>query len=354
MIDWASPRRRRPGRCARRCGGARTPRYGPAVPTARRVAARPRRLARLGAVSVVLLAAALGSVSPAGAAPRAPRSSGCAHPGPAGTTTASIPSGATVRSYRLAVPPGPGPFGLVLNFHGLGSNDVQQAVYSGLEQAGPAAGDVVLTPQGTGGEAFWNIVPSLAQPDDVAYTGALIDQTERTECIDPTRVYSTGISNGAGLSTLLGCKLTSRLAAIAPVSGVNLVAACPRGLPLSVLAFHGTSDPVVPYTGGQLSPGLGGLLTTPVPTAVDSWATRDGCARSPRQVDVASTVTETLYRGCRAGTQVELYSLLGDGHTWPGTSFTIPTLGAVNHQVSATALMLAFFHGHTRPGAASR
>ena len=55
----------------------------------------------------------------------------------------------------------------------------------------------------------------------------------------------------------------------------------PRGLPLSVLAFHGTSDPVVPYMGGQLSPGLGGLLTTPVPTAVASWATRDGSRTPP-------------------------------------------------------------------------
>ena len=232
MIDWASPRRRRPRpvRASRRRGGARTPRT--VRPCAPPVVSRRGRVASPGSArsSVVLLTAAVGSVSPAGAAPRAPRSSGCAHPGPAGTTTTSIPSGATVRSYRLAVPPGPGPFGLVLNFHGLGSNDVQQAVYSGLEQAGPAAGDVVLTPQGTGRDAFWNILPNLAQPDDVAYTVALIDQTERTECIDPTRVYSTGISNGAGLHAA-GCKLTSRLAAIAPVSGVNLRARLPVGSP---------------------------------------------------------------------------------------------------------------------------
>ena len=297
-----------------------------------------------------LLATAL-TVSPAAAASAHPKSSGCAHPGPAGTSTQSIPSGSTVRQYRLAVPAGAGPFGLVLNFHGLGSNAVEQAAYSQLEQRGPASGDVVLTPQGTGGKAFWNILPNLATPDDVAYTGQLIDQTERTECIDPTRVDATGISNGAGLSTLLGCQLTSRLAAIAPVSGINLVAACPRGTPIAVLAFHGTGDPVVPYNGGQLSPGLGSLPTTPVPTAVASWATRDSCQRTPVHVTVASQVTETRYLGCRAGTQVILYSILGGGHTWPGTPFNVPTLGAVTHQISATNLMLRFFADHTRPGA---
>ncbi len=294
------------------------------------------------------------TLSPAAAASTHPTSSGCTHPGPAGTTTQSIPSGSTVRMYRLAVPAGTGPFGLVLNFHGFGSNAVEQAVYSQLEQRGPASGDVVLTPQGTGGQAFWNILPNLATPDDVAYTGQLIDQTERTECIDPTRVYSTGISNGAGLTTLLGCRLTSRLAAIAPVAGINLVPACPRGTPIPVLAFHGTADPVVPYTGGQLSPGLGGLKTTRVPTAVASWATRDGCRPTPVRVTVGSEVTETRYAGCRAGTQVILYSILGGGHTWPGTPFDVPGLGAVTRQISATDLMLRFFAQHTRPGASSR
>ena len=52
--------------------------------------------------------------------------------------------------------------------------------------------------------------------------------TERSLCIDPDRVYSTGISNGAMLSTLLACRLPGKLAAIAPVAGVNVTRVCPR------------------------------------------------------------------------------------------------------------------------------
>jgi polyhydroxybutyrate depolymerase len=318
------------------------------------VAARPRGIV-LAVATTTALAATLLTVTPAHAATRGgPRSSGCAHPGSAGVSTTSIDDAGAQRSYRLAVPPGGGPFGLILNFHGLGSNDFEQAAYSGLEQAGPAAGDVVVTPQGTGSRPFWNILPNLVTPDDVAYAGLLIDQAERSECVNPSRVYSTGISDGAGLSTLLGCRLASRLAAIAPVSGINLVPPCTHGLPLSVLAFHGSSDPVVPYGGGQLPPLLDSLITTPVPMAVASWAVRDRCRRTPRQVTVASTVAETVYVGCRAGTQVLLYTLIGDGHTWPGTPFDVPRLGGVNRQVSATDLMLRFFRAHTRPGARSQ
>lgn len=278
-------------------------------------------------------------------------STGCAQPAAPGTTTRSIQFGSTARRYRLAVPSGAGPFGLVLNFHGYGSDAVEQAAYSQLEQQGPADGFVVATPQGTGGTPFWNILPNLASPDDVAYTGQLIDHLEQTLCVDPTRVYATGISNGAGLSTLLGCRLAGRLAAIAPVSGINLVAACPSGTPLSVMAFHGTRDPVVPYNGGPLSRQLGSLPTTPVPAAVASWARRDHCQTKPTTTHVGSEVTETNYPGCTAGTQVILYSILGGGHTWPGSPFTVPSLGLLTHQISATDLMLAFFRHHTRSGA---
>ena len=121
-----------------------------------------------------------------------------------------------------------------------------------------------------------------------------------------------------------------------------------------MLAFHGSSDRVVPYGGGQLPRSLGSLTITPVPVAVESWAIRDGCRGTPRQVSVTSTVAETVYRGCRAGTQVLLYTLIGDGHTWPGTPFDVPRLGGVNRQVGATALMLRFFRAHTRPGATSQ
>ena len=60
-------------------------------------------------------------------------------------------------------------------------------------------------------------VPGL--PDDVVFTRALLDLVATRTCVDPARVYATGVSNGGGLAARLGCALADRLAAVAPVAG---------------------------------------------------------------------------------------------------------------------------------------
>jgi polyhydroxybutyrate depolymerase len=297
-------------------------------------------------VAVAPTVAAAGTPRPSG-----PRSAGCGPATAAGTTYEAIMVGSTARRYRLAFPADSGQRArpLILNFHGFSSDAGQQAIYSQLEAKGPRRGYVVATPQGTGTPAFWNILPKLPAPDDVAFTNALIDHLEQTRCIDPTRIYSTGISNGAGMSALLGCRIPNRLAAIAPVAGVNLVAGCPKGTPMSVLAFHGSADPVVAYRGARSS--FAGIPVVAVPKSVATWAKRAGCGSTPTISKVTRHVQRTSYGGCTTGTDVELYTVIGGGHTWPGSSINLANLGATTHEINATDLMLAFFAHHSRPGA---
>lgn len=300
----------------------------------------------VGALLTFTLVAAAFTTTSAFAAPSPAR---CAVQ-PTGVADDTIVVDGAPRGYRVVMPPAPprGGAGLILNWHGFGSDAVEQAIYSQLEAKGPAAGYAVVTPQGTGRPAFWNIVPGLTRPDDVALGGALIDRLVATGCIDRHRVYATGISNGAGLSTLLGCRLRGRLAAIAPVAGVNLVAPCPNGPPLSVLSFHGNADPVVPFGGGSISL-LPNETLVSVTTSVVGWAHRDGCATQPDIRLVTGHVVLTSYRRCRGGTQVELYTVDGGGHTWPG-SLDLPLLGPTTHEINAADLILSFFSRHARPG----
>jgi polyhydroxybutyrate depolymerase len=293
-----------------------------------------------------LVAAGLAG-TPAGAAAAAP---GCSTAVTPGVSTQTLTVDATVRTYRLAVPADPHhrQLPLILNFHGYGSDAVQQAVYSGLEQAGPARGFVVVTPQGTGTPAFWNMFPQLAQPNDVGFARALMRHLETTGCVDPSRIYATGISNGAGLTAYLGCALTRQLGAIAPVAGVNLFGGCPHpGPPLSVLAFHGTDDPTVFYGGGRPTGVLSGEVLDAVPTSVAKWARHDQCAARPTTRRARPQVIVTTYLRCASGTTVRLYTIVGGGHTWPG-AFNVAGLGPVTHEISATALILAFFAQHVR------
>jgi polyhydroxybutyrate depolymerase len=81
---------------------------------------------------------------------------------------------------------------------------------------------------------FWLAAES---PDnyDVRFIGDLLDKLERELCVDRARVYSTGMSNGAQMSSLLACRMPNRIAAAAPDAGVEFSDSC-RGRPVPVIA----------------------------------------------------------------------------------------------------------------------
>jgi polyhydroxybutyrate depolymerase len=272
----------------------------------------------------------------------------------AGTTTETLNVADAPRQYRVAVPSEPTgkrPLPLILNFHGANSSDVGQAVYGQLEEKGPARGFVVITPN-AGAPPIWDdpatrgarnyVEPSNA---NLAFTSALIDNAEARLCIDTHRVYATGFSNGAGMSAYLGCKLSRQLAAIAPVSGVNLAAPCPHGKPTSVIAFHGTADASVPYGGGPF-PGPPYWNLSSVETAVHAWAQRAGCRTKPAPQSIGTEVQRIAYRGCARSAGVVLYAVTGGGHTGPGTSIDVPMNGHTTQDINAADLILDFFAHH--------
>jgi polyhydroxybutyrate depolymerase len=279
------------------------------------------------------------------------RSSGCGSPAVAGTTTETLNVADAPRQYRLAVPSEPAgkrPLPLILNFHGARSNDVAQAVVSQLEEKGPARGFVVITPLSNLGE--WSKPEfKFFEPSDanLAFTRALIDAAAANLCIDKHRVYATGLSDGAGMSAYLGCKLSRQLAAIAPVAGVNLAEPCPHGKPMSVIAFHGTADASVAYGGGAV-PGRPAMDVPSVETAVQAWAQRAGCRTKPVSQAIGTEVQRITYRGCDRANAVVLYSVTGGGHTTPG-SFDVPRNGHVTQDINAADLMLEFFSHHPPP-----
>jgi polyhydroxybutyrate depolymerase len=268
-----------------------------------------------------------------------------------GTSTQTIDVQGVPRQYRVAVPEDPTgkqrrP--LILNFHGANSPDVGQAVYSQLEEKGPARGFVVITPN-AGAPPIWD--NRETKPDrtsfeasdaNLAFTSALIDNAETSLCIDRHRIYATGFSNGAGMSAYLGCKLSRQIAAIAPVAGVNLPAPCPHGKPISVIAFHGTADANVAYGGGE-----GPLYAIPsVEAAVQVWAQRAECRTKPARQPIRTEVQRITYRSCTGSAGVVLYAVTGGGHTWPGTSIDVPRNGHTTQDINAADLILEFFAQH--------
>ncbi|MGH2468162.1 MAG: alpha/beta hydrolase family esterase [Candidatus Limnocylindrales bacterium] len=249
---------------------------------------------------------------------------------------------------------------LVLDLHGSGSTASGQEAFSGLDTTADTDGFMVADPQAliVDGSGFdWNVpgvplvggrpVPTGAA-DDVSYLTDLVAVLEQESCIDPTRVFATGFSGGARMADQLACAASTVVAAVGPVSGLRLPAPCRTTRAVPIIAFHGTADPVDPYAGhGQP------YWTYSVPQAAQDWARQDGCA--PTAIDSRPDLGVALsrYAGCADGASVELYSISGEGHEWPGGP-ALPrsltrALGPQSDAISADATMWAFFAAHPGP-----
>jgi polyhydroxybutyrate depolymerase len=124
--------------------------------------------------------------------------------------------------------------------------------------------------------------------------------------------------------------------------------------PVSVVEFHGTEDRFVPYAGGEIlrQAERGRVLSIAETTAL--WGRLDGCPAIPHRADLpprhpgdSTRVRQATYGPCNRGSEVVLYTIVGGGHTWPGTA-PIPLLGPVSRQINATEVMWEFFVRHLR------
>ena len=249
-----------------------------------------------------------------------------------GASTQRLMSRQRPRSYRLFVPPrydGRERLPLVLNLHGSGGTADDQASYSGLETL--AASERFLVASLQGEESLWNVPVRAGRPDDVAYASDVIDHVSAQVCTDRTRVYATGFSGGARMTSLLGCALGSRIAAIAPVAGLRFPPSC-AGPPVPVLSFHGLADPQNTYEGH--APGRGPEWEESVPDALASWAKRDKCSTKVVLDDPPGPLSTMRYDGCADGAEVRLIRIDGLGHAW------------TRREVDTTAVMWQFFKNH--------
>ena len=267
-----------------------------------------------------------------------------------GDSAWTLTSGGIPRFVNLHVPASYDPTKftpIVLNFHGFTSDSIQEDVLSLMDPKADAAGFIALYPLGTGAPLSWNAGACCGTAvatgvDDIQFVRDILDQAAAQLCVDPARIYATGMSNGGFLSNRIGCELADRFAAIAPVAGVLGVPTCTPARPMPVMHFHGTADPLVPWDG---SAALGFIS---VPDSIAGWVARDHCTGAPVQTYQHGDATCSTYDHCDGGAEVTLCTIDGGGHTWPGGT-PVPTLGATSTDLSATDAMWTFFAAHPMP-----
>jgi polyhydroxybutyrate depolymerase len=284
------------------------------------------RLLQIVTTIVVVLSAA------AAHGQSAASSTSCNLPQVSGVSSQQLVSGQRNRTYRLFVPPGydgVARLPLVLDLHGSGGTSAGQARNSGLEMLSTSERFIVATLDAEGGR--WNVPVQDNRADDVAYVRDVIAHVAAHVCADETRVYVTGFSGGGRMTSLLACQLGSRIAAVAPVSGLRWPGPC-NGRPVPVLTFHGLADTQNPYDGHAA--GRGAEWEESVPDALASWARHNSCKGDVILDDPPGPLSTMRYQGCAEGAEVRMIRIDGLGHTW------------AKREVDATAVMWQFFKSH--------
>jgi polyhydroxybutyrate depolymerase len=317
---------------------------------------RVSMLAGRAGVAAVLAALALAGVAACG--PRTP----AADPGgesaattalPVGQSTQTITIDGTLRTYRVYRPAGlPSPAALVVMLHGgFGTGSQAERSY-GWDQQADRAHFLVAYPDGL--NRAWNAgggccgKPAADGVNDVAFITGMVAAIGHRLRLDPRRLYVTGISNGGIMAYRLACD-TSVFAAIGPDSATQL-GSCPHPAPVSVLHIHGTADHNIPYDGGR-GDGVAHIDGPPVPSVIAAWRQTDGCTAPV--VTVRPPVT-TSVATCPDGRAVELITIQGAGHQWPGAPDR-PLIQRIlgtdppSTALSATAVLWQFFARHPKP-----
>ncbi|QXC61781.1 hypothetical protein KSP35_02780 [Aquihabitans sp. G128] len=303
-------------------------------------------------------------------------SAGCEAAAPkAGRSVVKVQSGGRERTYVRYVPKGlkadePAP--LVIDFPAYSPASLEES-FSGLTKPdadgkvlADDVGAVVVTPEpvnGSGALLTWNYVGTDGWTDDQAFTTAVLDDVQAHACIDEAKVLATGFAVGAVFASIYTCGHADRIAVLATVSGLYSPQGCDPSKAVPVISFHGTGDRFIPYDGG-VGTGPANLGLTPETTAglvfmverpgavasSTSWADHDGCGAKPKDATVNDRVTRSVWSGCADGADVELFTIDGGEHTWPGSvgmAAYETLLGPVSDAVDANDLLWDFFDSHT-------
>jgi polyhydroxybutyrate depolymerase len=234
----------------------------------------------------------------------------------------------TTRQFKVHVPPSYDPhkpMPVVFCFHGLGQDALLFCVSgASMPAKSDSAGFILVMPNGY--QNSWNAGTCCGgavtdKLDDIGFIRAIYAEINKHLNIDTSRVYSTGLSNGAYISYRLACEASDLFVAVAPAAGAlgmddigggsatdGDFDRCMPAQKVSVLEMHGTQDPLIAYS-----------LMKPT---LDRLAMLNGCALTTHPATQPASAGDTTcisYDGCPDGIDVTGCSVEGGGHVWFGS-----------------------------------
>jgi len=191
----------------------------------------------------------------------------------------------------------------------------------------------------------------------------LVRSMQDTFCIDSTRIFATGQSNGGGFCGVIACdpELSVTFAAIAPNSGAFYtgtlgntvdpsvvvtdtpvqIPCSPNRLNMPIFETHGTTDDTISYY-GQASRGSPGRVVPTIPRWLNAWAERQRMSTRNYTTVIAPRVTLVQW-GNDTGElgRLQHFRLENWVHAWPN--------GQGNAPVDVSPYIMDFFYRWTNP-----
>jgi polyhydroxybutyrate depolymerase len=182
---------------------------------------------------------------------------------------------------------------LVVALHfATGSGEAMERA-SGLTTEARRAGFDVAYPTATSSDGWW-------RPADLPKLRRTIAAIERTACIDRSRVYLVGWSNGGSAAVRAACELPRTVAAVALfAAAVNAARSCTPAHTPSLLEIHGTADQLWPYPRAR--------------AFVHEWANDNRCG-APTTGRVGARGTLYRWPDCKDGATFEHLRVAGARH----------------------------------------
>ena len=257
-----------------------------------------------------------------------------------------LASGGGQRSYLLYVPANAvnGQLPLVFSFHGSGGYPQNQVDTSRFNELADRYGFVVAFPAGeftnTVSARSWNANVE-AGVDDVQFVRDMIEDIAGQTRIDRARIYTSGFSGGARISSRLACELSDVLAAAAPVAGLQYPDGCELKRPIPIIFFHAEDDRTNTY---EVTADSRPYWRMGVETALDKWRQANDCTLVSDHEQVAYGVRLFTWSECGGSAEIRFYQTATGGHSWPGAA----QRGAVQ-DIDASELIWQFFSQHSLP-----
>ena len=240
------------------------------------------------------------------------------------------------RNYHIYIPKEPAGKPLVLLLHGnrgnfnevIGNSRVKspQKIWLNIAKKNNF---IVVVPNGSLGskkKRGWNDCRSDAQgnpqSNDVLFISKLLDKVKTDYGHNENKVFVAGVSNGGQMAMRLAMEIPNKITAFAAiVASMPVNSKCNESrIPVSALYMNGTTDPILPYSGGQMASNRG--LVKSVVESISYWTERNRITTKPIISSINnisrednSYAVKQLYKN--NNTEVAFYKIINGGHAEP-------------------------------------